>query len=99
MPTKLRVAGVWTGHIEVPGVDTCTVGHLIREIANRAGFEADEIRIICAGKTLQETGKGLTLSEAGLKENSKLLVTRSSAAAVENVMAESERSARLSRLR
>ena len=99
MPVQLRVAGAWTGHIEVPGLYACNVGHLIREIADRAGFEAAEIRIICAGKTLQETGKPQTLSEAGLKENSKLLVTRSSVAAVQNVVAASERSARLSRLR
>ncbi|CAM6119310.1 unnamed protein product [Calypogeia fissa] len=104
-PTSLRVAGAWSGSMEVL-LDEWSVKDLRAEVSRRSGFTLATVKLISAGKILkdhnQQPGKedlSVTLREAGLGENSKLLVTRVGGEQASAVNQEKERSERLSRLK
>jgi hypothetical protein len=71
---KLKVAGAWSGTIEV-FLDTWTVQMLRAEVASRAiGCDPSRINLICGGKVLRDGDS--TLLQLGLKNNGKVLSTR-----------------------
>ncbi|KFK39931.1 hypothetical protein AALP_AA3G308100 [Arabis alpina] len=98
---KLRVAGTWGGVIEVE-LENWTLPMLRDEVAQRSGLDPDSIKLICAGKILKNDGDDVTqtLAQLGIKENSKILSSRGAAPEEgKSLMAEEERSRRLSRLK
>ncbi|XAR66832.1 hypothetical protein NMG60_11013181 [Bertholletia excelsa] len=99
---KLRIAGAWSGVLGVE-LEEWTVPMLREEVAKRSGFEAGSINLICAGKVLKDGEGTEKLSQLGVKNNAKVLATRVSAAEGKalkvELMAEEERSTRLSRLK
>ncbi|CAN6812599.1 unnamed protein product [Brassica oleracea] len=100
--TKLKVAGTWGGILEVE-LDNWTLTMLRDEVANRSGLDPESIKLICAGKILKaDDGDDdpKTLAQLGIKENSKILSSRGAAPDEgKAIMAEEERSRRLSRLK
>ncbi|KAF2583570.1 hypothetical protein F2Q68_00003588 [Brassica cretica] len=100
--TKLKVAGTWGGILEVE-LDNWTLTMLRDEVANRSGLDPESIKLICAGKILKaDDGDNdpKTLAQLGIKENSKILSSRGAAPDEgKAIMAEEERSRRLSRLK
>ncbi|KAH0892049.1 hypothetical protein Bca4012_004959 [Brassica carinata] len=100
--TKLKVAGTWGGILEVE-LDSWTLTMLRDEVANRSGLDPESIKLICAGKILKaDDGDDdpKTLAQLGIKENSKILSSRGAAPDEgKAIMAEEERSRRLSRLK
>lgn len=100
--TKLKVAGTWGGILEVE-LDSWTLTMLRDEVANRSGLDPESIKLICAGKILKaDDGEDdpKTLAQLGIKENSKILSSRGAAPDEgKAIMAEEERSRRLSRLK
>lgn len=94
---KLRVAGAWSGQIQVPLHDW-TVAHLRSHLASLSGFTHDSINLICAGKILKDGTPG-TLSQLGVNGNSKLLMTRVARQQASAFVAEEERVARLARIK
>lgn len=102
-PTSLRVAGAWSGSMEVL-LDEWTVKDLRAEVSRRSGFSLPTVNLISAGKILKDLQPGreqhsLTLRDAGLGENSKLLVTRVGGEQANAMNRETERSERLSRIK
>lgn len=96
--TKLKVAGTWGGILEVD-LDNWTLTMLRNEVANRSGLDPESIKLICAGKILKADDPK-TLAQLGIKENSKILSSRGAAPGEgKAIMAEEERSRRLSRLK
>lgn len=97
---KLKVAGTWGGIIEVE-LENWTLHMLRDEVAKRSGLDPDSIKLICAGKILKDDGDvSLTLAQLGIKENSKILSSRGAAPEEGKlIMAEEERSRRLSRVK
>ncbi|XP_052183356.1 uncharacterized protein LOC127795614 [Diospyros lotus] len=99
---KLRIGGAWSGVLEVE-LEEWTVVMLKEEVAKRSECTAAEINLICAGRVLKDGDGGQKLSQLGVKNNAKILATRVSAdegnALKEGLMAEEERSCRLSRLK
>ncbi|CAG7883183.1 unnamed protein product [Brassica rapa] len=101
--TKLKVAGTWGGILEVD-LDNWTLTMLRNEVANRSGLDPESIKLICAGKILKaddgDDDDPKTLAQLGIKENSKILSSRGAAPGEgKAMMAEEERSRRLSRLK
>ncbi|CAN8270762.1 unnamed protein product [Cochlearia groenlandica] len=104
---KLKVAGLWGGIIEVE-LDIWTLITLRDEIAKRSSIDDSEsIKLIFAGKVLRDDGDGgddgntyKTLAELGIKDNSKILSSkRADPEEGKSMMAEEERSRRLSRVK
>ncbi|KAL1189528.1 hypothetical protein V5N11_001509 [Cardamine amara subsp. amara] len=98
---KLKVAGTWGGIIEVE-LENWTLNMLREEIAKRSGLDPESIKLICAGKILKDDGGDATktLTQLGIKENSKILSSREAAPEEgKSIMAEEERSRRLSRVK
>ncbi|CAM6069601.1 unnamed protein product [Sphagnum tenellum] len=98
---RLRVAGAWAGKLEVP-LDTWTVANLRVEIARLAGFGADSINMICAGRILKDDAAGggvRSLREVGIADDSKILLTRSGVQQAAAVNSEKQRSDRLARIK
>ncbi|CAN7012228.1 hypothetical protein IGI04_012612 [Brassica rapa subsp. trilocularis] len=99
---KLKVAGTWGGILEVD-LENWTLTMLRNEVANRSGLDPESIKLICAGKILKaDDGDDdpKTLAQLGIKENSKILSSRGAAPGEgKAIMAEEERSRRLSRLK
>ncbi|CAF2128945.1 unnamed protein product [Brassica napus] len=96
--TKLKVAGTWGGILEVD-LENWTLTMLRNEVANRSGLDPESIKLICAGKILKADDPK-TLAQLGIKENSKILSSRGAAPGEgKAMMAEEERSRRLSRLK
>ncbi|CAN7118149.1 hypothetical protein HID58_011827 [Brassica napus] len=101
--TKLKVAGTWGGILEVD-LENWTLTMLRNEVANRSGLDPESIKLICAGKILKaddgDDDDPKTLAQLGIKENSKILSSRGAAPGEgKAIMAEEERSRRLSRLK
>ncbi|RID72162.1 hypothetical protein BRARA_C04067 [Brassica rapa] len=101
--TKLKVAGTWGGILEVD-LENWTLTMLRNEVANRSGLDPESIKLICAGKILKaddgDDDDPKTLAQLGIKENSKILSSRGAAPGEgKAMMAEEERSRRLSRLK
>lgn len=97
---KLKVAGTWSGLIEIE-LDSWTVTMLRTEVAKRSGCPPDSINLICAGKVLRD-GDGTatqTLAKLGVKNNAKILSSRVNVDQKQELLAEEERSQRLSRVK
>ncbi|KAG7636106.1 putative UV excision repair protein Rad23 [Arabidopsis thaliana] len=97
---KLKVAGTWGGILEVE-LENWTLNMLRDEVAKRSGLDPESIKLIFAGKILKDDGDAtLTLSQLGIKENSKILSSRQAAPEEgKSIMAEEERARRLSRVK
>ena len=70
---KLKVAGAWSGVLEL-ALDTWTVQMLRAEVARRSnGCDPTRINLISGGKVLKDGDS--TLLQLGLKNNGKVLAT------------------------
>ncbi|XP_028753963.1 NEDD8 ultimate buster 1 isoform X2 [Neltuma alba] len=95
---KLKIAGTWAGVLEVE-LETWTLPMLREEIAKRSNCGVDSINLICAGKILKDSDGQEKLSKLGIKNNAKILASRISAEEGRALMAEEERTRRLSRVK
>ncbi|KAL6965550.1 hypothetical protein U1Q18_036600 [Sarracenia purpurea var. burkii] len=95
---KLKIAGAWSGVLEVE-LEEWTVPMLREEVGKRLECSPESISLICAGKVLKDGDGTQKLSQLGVKNNSKILASRVSADQGKALMAEEERSNRLSRLK
>ncbi|GAQ78669.1 ubiquitin-associated (UBA)/TS-N domain-containing protein [Klebsormidium nitens] len=102
---SLRVAGSWSGEVTVQ-LSTCRLSELRKKVAEASGFDEDGMKLICGGRMLKDDGGDKVLSQIGVTEKSKLLVTKVSAAQVQDMAAEAEnarlmeeRTQRLARLK
>ncbi|XP_023734001.1 uncharacterized protein LOC111881843 [Lactuca sativa] len=98
MAAKLKIAGAWSGVLEAE-LEAWTVPLLKEHIANRLNCTKDSINLICAGKVLRDDNGTQKLIELGVKNNSKILVTRVSPDQGKELIAEEEKSTRLQRLK
>lgn len=107
MAAKLKIAGTWSGVLEVE-LENWTVSMLREEVAKRSNCSPLSINIIHGGRLLKATddqnnNNNLKLSELGLKNNAKILVTRVNVdegkSFQQELMAEEQRSSRLTRLK
>jgi hypothetical protein len=55
--TRLRVAGVWSGSLEV-SLDEWSVEKLRAEVSSHSGIATDCIKLICAGRILKDDASG-----------------------------------------
>lgn len=99
---KVKVAGAWVGVLEVE-LDKWNVSMLRQEVAKRSNSDPNLINLICAGRVLKDGDGSENLTQVGMKNNSKVLASRVSAqegkSLGEELMAESERSRRLARIK
>lgn len=99
---KLRIAGAWAGALEVE-LEEWTLPMLRAEVARRSGGSPDCINLICGGKVLKDCEEVRSLSQLGLKNNSKVLASVVSPdrgkALNDEAAAEAERSKKLTRIR
>ncbi|KAA8522942.1 hypothetical protein F0562_009365 [Nyssa sinensis] len=99
---KLKIAGACSGVLEVE-LEEWTVPMLREEVAKRSDCGPETINLICAGKVLKDGDGTQKLSELGVRNNAKILATRVSAdqgkSFQQELMAEEERSSRISRLK
>ncbi|KAK6156555.1 hypothetical protein DH2020_010803 [Rehmannia glutinosa] len=101
---KLRIGGAWSGVLEVE-MDDWTVAMLREEVANRSDCGGPHcINLICAGRVLRDGDGTEKLSQLGVKNNAKILVSKVSVdqqgkSIKEEFLAEEERSNKLSRLK
>ncbi|XP_065850847.1 uncharacterized protein [Euphorbia lathyris] len=99
---KLKFAGIWVGILEVE-LDNWSVPMLREEVAKRSNMAADSINLICAGKVLKDGDGTEKLSQLGMKNNSKVLVSRVSIeegkSLKEELVADEERNRRLARVK
>ncbi|CAK9134286.1 unnamed protein product [Ilex paraguariensis] len=101
--TKLKIGGAWSGLLEVE-LDEWTVPMLREEISKRSGCAGPHmINLICAGRVLKDGDGTEKLTQLGVKNNAKILATRVNPdhgkSLKEELLAEEERSSRLSRLK
>lgn len=98
--TRLRVAGAWSGSLEV-SLDEWSVEQLRAELSNHSGIAQDSIKLICAGRVLKDNaGAPKNLRELGIGPNSKLLLTRvAPPEPMHTADAEQERAERLARIK
>ncbi|KAK3002214.1 hypothetical protein RJ639_021215, partial [Escallonia herrerae] len=96
--SKLKIAGAWSGVLEAE-LDTWTVAMLRQEVARRSDCQPASINLIFAGKVLKDGDGSQKLNEIGVKNNAKILASRVSADEGKELMAEAERSNRLTRLK
>lgn len=94
---KLKIAGTWSGVIEVE-LEEWTVPMLREEVAKRSNCRPQSINLICAGKVLKD-GDETKLCQLAIKNNSKILASRVCADQGQQLMAEEERSLKLSRVK
>lgn len=99
---KVKIAGTWAGVLEVE-LDNWTVPMLREEVAKRSNCEPNSINLICAGRVLKDGDGSENLTQLGIKNNAKILASRVCAqegkSLGEELMAESERSRRLARVK
>lgn len=99
---KLKIAGTWVGVLEVE-LQNWTVSMLREEVAKRSNMGPHSINLICAGKVLKDGDGSEKLNQLGIKNNSKILVTRVSVeegkSLKEELMADEERNRRLARVK
>nr|GMC58578.1 NEDD8 ultimate buster 1 [Ipomoea batatas] len=101
---KLKIAGAWSGVLEVE-LEEWTVTMLREEVIRRSGCVSppESINLICAGKLLKDGDGTEKLSQLGIKNNAKVLASKVSPdrgkSFKEESLAEEERSSRLSRLK
>jgi hypothetical protein len=101
---KLKVAGTWAGLLEVE-TENWTVPMLREEIAKRSNMGTESINLIFAGKVLKDctSEDKNSLSQLGIKNNSKILACRVSVeegkTLKSELLADDERNRRLARIR
>ncbi|KAG6739928.1 hypothetical protein POTOM_057549 [Populus tomentosa] len=101
---KLKVAGTWAGLLEVE-TENWTVPMLREEIAKRSNMGTESINLIFAGKVLKDctSEEKNSLSQLGIKNNSKILACRVSVeegkTLKNELLADDERNRRLARIR
>uniref|UniRef100_A0A6M2F3Y9 UBA domain-containing protein n=1 Tax=Populus davidiana TaxID=266767 RepID=A0A6M2F3Y9_9ROSI len=101
---KLKVAGTWAGLLEVE-TENWTVPMLREEIAKRSNMGTESINLIFAGKVLKDctSEEKSSLSQLGIKNNSKILACRVSVeegkTLKNELLADDERNRRLARIR
>lgn len=99
---KLKIGGAWTGVLEVE-LEEWTVIRLREEVVKRAGGDEPQlINLICGGKVLKDGDGTEKLSQLGIKNNAKILVSKVSSDQEKQrveFLAEEERSKRLMRLK
>ncbi|KAK1550383.1 hypothetical protein Q3G72_018234 [Acer saccharum] len=95
---KLKVAGTWSGDLQVE-LEQWTVPMLREEVAKQSSMLPETINLICAGKVLKDGNGSEKLSQLGIKNNAKILATRVSADEGKSLVAEEERSRRLTRVK
>ncbi|KAL1335145.1 hypothetical protein HN51_064082 [Arachis hypogaea] len=100
---KLRIGGTWVGVLDVE-LDNWNIPMLRDEVAKRSNCNPHSINLICAGRILKDHDDPTrNLTQLGIKNNAKILSTRISVEegqSIKNqIMAEEERSRRLSRLK
>lgn len=97
---RLKIAGTWTGVMEGVDLESWSIGALREQVANRSNCDPHSINLICGGRILKDGDGTQNLSQLGIKNNSKILATRVSSPQQGNsLLAEEERSRRLSRIR
>ena len=102
--TRLRVAGAWSGSLEV-SLDQWNVEKLRAEVSSHSGIATGSLKLICAGRILKDdvagsAGASKSLRELGIGPNSKLLLTRvTPPQAMSSADAEQERVERLARIK
>lgn len=97
---KLKIAGTWAGVLEEVELEGWSIATLREEVAKRSNCDSHSINLIFAGRILKDADHGTQiLSQLGIKNNSKILATRISTQEGNSLVAEEERSRRLSRVR
>ncbi|KAK0570918.1 hypothetical protein LWI29_008417 [Acer saccharum] len=95
---KLKIASTWSGDLQVE-LEQWTVPMLREEVAKQSSMLPETINLICAGKVLKDGDGSEKLSQLGIKNNAKILATRVSADEGKSLVAEEERSRRLTRVK
>ncbi|KAL0903388.1 hypothetical protein M5K25_027764 [Dendrobium thyrsiflorum] len=99
---KLKIAGAWTGVLEVQ-LESWTLPMLREDVARRSGGSPDCIKLICGGKILKDDGGSKPLQQLGLRNNSKVLASATSPdegkALKQEEADQADRSSKLSRIR
>ncbi|KAB5514587.1 hypothetical protein DKX38_028493 [Salix brachista] len=101
---NLKVAGTWAGLLEVE-TENWTVPMLREEIAKRSNMGTESINLIFAGKVLKDgtSEEKSSLSQLGIKNNSKILACRVSVeegkTLKNELLADDERNRRLARIK
>ncbi|KAL5783390.1 hypothetical protein ACOSP7_008419 [Xanthoceras sorbifolium] len=95
---KLKIAGIWKGDLEVE-LEQWTIPMLREEVAKQSSLSPETINLICAGKVLKDGDGSEKLSQLGVKNNAKILATRVSIDEGKSLVAEEERSRRLTRVK
>lgn len=95
---KLKFAGAWVGVLEVE-LETWTLPMLREEVAKRSNCSVDSINLIFSGRILKDGDGQEKLSQLGIENNAKILVSRVRAEEGKVLMAEEERSRRLARVK
>ncbi|CAJ1975612.1 unnamed protein product [Sphenostylis stenocarpa] len=98
---KLKIGGIWAGVVEEVDLHAWTLATLRDHVAERSNSSSDSINLICAGRILRDDAvPPQTLSQLGVKNNSKILATRASTPQQDrSLLAEEERASRLARIR
>ncbi|CAJ2661895.1 unnamed protein product [Trifolium pratense] len=106
MMAKLKIAGTWSGVLEEVNLENWTISCLREEVAKRSNCENPHfINLICAGRILKDDDDHhhhngtLTLSQLGVKNNSKILATLSSPQQGHSLVVQEQSSQRLARIR
>lgn len=99
---KLKIAGIWVGVLEVE-LENWSIPMLREEVAKRSNMLPQNVNLICAGKVLKDGDGSENLSQLGIRNNAKILATRLSVeegkSLKDELMAEEERSSRISRIK
>ncbi|KAK9715138.1 hypothetical protein RND81_06G145600 [Saponaria officinalis] len=99
MAAKVKIAGVWTGTVEV-NMEEWTVSMLREEVARHSNCDAASINLISCGRLLKNDHlQNPRLSDLGLRNNSKILATKISLNDQQLLLTEQHRSSRLARLK
>lgn len=97
---KLKIAGTWSGVLEEVDLENWTISSLREEVARRSNCDNPHfINLICAGRILKDDDKTLTLTQLGIKNNSKILATVTSPQQGQSLVVEEQSSHRLARIR
>ncbi|TKY73036.1 NEDD8 ultimate buster 1 [Spatholobus suberectus] len=98
---KLKIGGTWAGVLEEVDLEGWTLATLREHVATRSNSAPHSINLICTGKILRDdTVPPQTLSQLGIRNNSKILATRASSPQQGlSLLAQEERSRRLARIR
>ncbi|KEH37895.1 hypothetical protein MtrunA17_Chr2g0304541 [Medicago truncatula] len=97
---KLKIAGTWSGVLEEVDLENWTISSLREEVAKRSNCDNPHfINLICAGRILKDDDKTLTLTQLGIKNNSKILATVTSPQQSQSLVVEEQSSHRLARIR